>query len=94
MLVSKARHNTPSRSTRNEAKLQQVWLVHILNRLRVFTRAGGQRIQPDRAAIELLDDRQQQVAVGLIEADMVDLQRIQGRLSYFRVITPSALTCA
>src|SRR6266571_4475104 len=83
MLVSKARHNTPSWSTRNEAKLQQVWLVHILNCLRIFAGAGGQRIQPDRATIELLDDRQQQVAIGLIETDMVNLQRIQGRLSYF-----------
>src|SRR6266700_6149653 len=83
MLVSKARHNTPSRSARNEAKLQQVWLVHILDCLGVFTGAGGQRIKAYGTAIELLDDRQQKVAIGLIETDMVDLQCIQCSLSYF-----------
>src|SRR5207302_7509288 len=81
MLVRKACHNTASRSTRDKAKLQQVWLIHILNCLRVLARARGQSVQSDWAAIELLDNRQQQVAIGLIETDMIDLQRIQCRLS-------------
>src|SRR5215471_12184666 len=83
MLVRKARNDAPSWCTRNEAKLQQVWLIHILNRLGVFAGAGCQCIQPNRPAVELLDDRQQQIAVGLIETDMINLQRVQRRLSDF-----------
>src|SRR5271157_5444807 len=83
MLIGKACHNTPSRRTRNEAELQQVWLVYILDCLRVFAGAGCQRVQSDGAAVELLDDGEQQVAVGLVESDVVDLQRIQGSLSNY-----------
>src|SRR5579859_1705205 len=66
----------------DEAELQQVGFVDILDGFGVFTGAGGQRVQADGATIELLDDGQQQVAVGLVEADLVDLQRCQGRLSH------------
>jgi hypothetical protein len=58
--------------------------IHILNRFYLFTGAGCQGIQPDGAIIELLDDGGEQlVAVGLIHADLVNLQRIQCGLSKF-----------
>ena len=62
--------------------MQQVRLVDILNRLRVFAGAGGKRIQPHRPAVEFLDDGEQQVAVGLVEADFVDFQGVEGCPGY------------
>src|SRR5712692_2490000 len=78
MFVGQARGDAAAGGAGDEAQLQQVGFVDILDGFGVFAGAGGQRVQADGAAVEFLDDGQQQVAVGLVEADVIDFQRVQG----------------
>jgi len=78
--IGKTRGNATARRARNKAQLQQVWLVHIFNRLRVLARTRGKCIQPHRPAIELLYNGEQQVSISLVKSDLIYLQRIERRL--------------
>ena len=60
-----------------EADLQQVGLVDVLDRVGLLADRGRQRVHAHRAAAELLDDREQQLAVDLVEAVGVDLEQRQ-----------------
>src|SRR5213594_3070681 len=57
------------------ALLQQVWLVHVLDRLGVLADRGGEGLQTDRTSAELVGDRAQQAAVALVESGVVHLER-------------------
>ncbi len=94
VLIGRLHGNTPSWRTSNEAQLQQVRLIDVLDSLRVFARTGRKRIQPDRAPTKFLDDSEQQVAVSRVKPYMIDLQPIRAALATSLVITPSAFTCA
>src|ERR1700730_3409218 len=82
VFISEARGDATAWGARDKAQLQQVGFVNVFDGFGVFAGAGGQRVQADGAAIEFLDDGQQQVAVGLVEADMIEFQRFQGCLRY------------
>src|SRR5579875_360113 len=83
MLIGQARHDAPTRSTRDKAKLQQIRFVDILDGLRVLAGAGSQSIETDGTAVKFLNDRQQQVAVGCVQPDSVDFQPVERLLCYF-----------
>src|SRR5579875_1389501 len=77
MLVGEARSDATTGCAGDEAELQQVGFVDILDGLWVFAGTGSQRFQTDGTATELLDDGKQQIAVGLVEAQFVDFQSVQ-----------------
>ena len=57
----------------DEPEPQQEWLVDVLDRVDLLRQDGRQRRDADRPAGELLDDRGEQLAVGRVEALVVDL---------------------
>ena len=58
-----------------EAELQEVGLVDVLDRLRLLTEGDRKRRQPDRPAAELVDhDGREQVSIEPLEARAVDLE--------------------
>ena len=63
----------------DEAEAQQERLVDVLDRLDLLGQDGGQRRHADRSRGELLDDRGQELAIGRIEALVVDLHRAHRR---------------
>lgn len=65
-----------------KAQLHQIGLVHILQGDGLLVDGGGQGVQAYRPAVVILDDAQQHAAVDLVQAQGVDLQRLQGPISY------------
>jgi hypothetical protein len=53
--------------------LQQERLIHVFDCLRVFAGAGRKGIQANGTTTELLDNGEQEITVGLVKADLVDL---------------------
>ena len=52
-----------ARRALDEAELEQIGLVHVLDRLLLFAERDRQRGETDRAAAELLDDAAQERAI-------------------------------
>ncbi len=75
---------TATRRALDQAALQQVRLVDILDRVLLLSDRRGQRGEPHRAAGELLADRAQDLPVEPIEPDVVDLQQVERRLGDLR----------
>jgi len=65
MFIGQAGSDATAWGARDEAQLQQIGFVDIFDGFGVFAGAGGQRVQANGAAVEFLDDGQQQVAVGI-----------------------------
>src|SRR5208282_254341 len=66
-----------ARSPRQETLLQQVGLVNFLDCVRLFADRRGQALDPDRAAVELVDYCAENRAVHLVEAGRVDLEQLE-----------------
>ena len=77
MPVSELGGDPASRGTRQEPDLDQVWLVHVLDRLRFLREGSGNGVEPNRPALELEDQRLQQLAVERLQAQLVDLEHAQ-----------------
>ena len=67
----------PARGALDEPLLEQVGLVDVLDRVGLLADRDRQRGQADRAALELLADRPQDVAVEPVQAGVVDLQQVE-----------------
>src|SRR5207248_2225037 len=67
------RDRAAARRALDEAELQQVRLVDVLDRLLLLAERGGQRRQPDGPAVELARDRLQELPRLAVEALLVDL---------------------
>ena len=67
-----------TRRAHEKAAHDEVGLVDVLYRVRLLAERHGQRLQPDWPAVELLDDRSQDVAVELVEPLAVHLEQLQG----------------
>ena len=74
----------PARRALEEAELEQVRLVDVLDRLRLLAERDGERREPDRPAAELLDDAAQELAVEPLEAGAVDLEQRERLLGDLR----------
>ena len=61
-----------ARCALEEAELEQVGLVDVLDRLRLLAERDGERREPDRSAAELDRDRAEELAVGPLEAEAAD----------------------
>src|ERR671936_1570562 len=66
-----------ARRALDEAELEEVRLVDVLDRLLLLAEGDRERGEPDRPAAELDRDRFEQVAVGALEADPVDLVELE-----------------
>src|SRR5437870_5569951 len=82
MLISGTHGDTSSRRACDKAELQQIGLVYVLYRLCIFASASSQRIESNGTTIKFLDDREQHIAVGLVQPDLINLHRIKRGLSY------------
>src|SRR3954470_8331722 len=63
MLVGVAGGDAAARGAHDEALLDQVWLDHVLDRAAFLPERRRETFDADRAAVEFLDDRQQELAV-------------------------------
>jgi len=76
--------DSAARRPLDQAALEQVGLVHILDRVLLLADDDGQGRQPDWAAFELLANRAQDVPIEAIQTLLVDLEQIECRLSRLR----------
>src|SRR3954453_19701747 len=67
-----------ARRALEEAALQQVGLVDVLDRVLLLADSDGQRRETDRAALELQADRVEDLAVEAVEAQVVVPERLAG----------------
>ena len=77
MLVGAPRRQTPARRPLEVAALEQEGLDQILERAAILADRGRERVETGRAAVELLDQGQQQHAIELVEADLVDVEALE-----------------
>ena len=85
MLVGALRRHPAARGALQEALLQQVGLVEVLERAAILADRGGERLDPRRAAAVDLDQGREDPPVELVEAEVVDLEQRQ-RLARDRAI--------
>src|SRR5438132_4389371 len=80
-----------ARRALDEAELEEIRLVDVLDRLLLLAEGDGERGETDGPAAELDRDRLEQLAIGPLEADRVDLvevERLQGDLERDRALVP------
>ena len=77
MLAAELGDDPPARRALEEAELEQVRLVDVLDRVGLLAERDGERREADRAAAELLGDRRQQLAVDALEPAAVDLEQLE-----------------
>ena len=58
--------------------LDQVGLNDIFNRVAFFAYGGGEAIDPNRATIELMDNRFKQLAIHEVESLRIDFKHLEG----------------
>src|SRR2546428_13840936 len=78
VLVGEVGRHPAAGGPRHEPDLDQVRLMHVLDRLGLLRQRYRYGVEPDRAALELLDERLQQPAVERLEADGVDVEHREG----------------
>src|SRR5215469_14778273 len=80
VLIRKVRSHPPAWRAIEKANLNEKRLVNLLDRIRLLGERGSQRVHANRTALVLLNDRQQQLAVDLVEPVAIDLQHLESRL--------------
>src|SRR5678816_289633 len=77
VLVSARGRHTAARRAIEEACLNEEGLVNVLDRVLLLVNSGGETVDPDRPAVELIDDRSQQLAIHFVEPVLVHLEQLQ-----------------
>ena len=85
MLIGKLRHFTSTRSPFHKTFLDQERFIHFLDGARIFAQSGSNGCQTDRTAFKLVYNGTKYLVVYLIQTILVDIQRFQRKLSYFRI---------
>src|SRR5205823_4249111 len=80
MLVGAAGGDPAAGGALEEALLNEIGLVEILERPSVLAHGHRQSLDAGRAAVIVLDKRGEDLAVQIVEAELVDLQKRQGLL--------------
>src|SRR5579885_341816 len=80
MLESDASRHSSARRSLKEAFLDQVRLVHVLQGIALLADGGRKRFNADRPPVELVDDREEELAVHPVEAAVIDLEERERRL--------------
>ena len=94
VLVGPPRRDAAARRALEKADLDEKRLVDVLDRVALLAERRGQAADADRPAAELLDDRQQQPAIDLVEPVLSTSSIFSARPRTSRVMRPSARTCA
>src|SRR6185503_3626333 len=76
MLVCRARGDAATRGALQETFLDQVRLDHVLERAALLAYRGGKAVDAYRAAVELLDHREQEPTVHRVEAVRIHLEQV------------------
>src|SRR5262249_24280260 len=82
MSVSRERGDAAARGALQVALLDQEGLEDVLDRVGLLADGVRQVLHPDRPARELLDHREQELAVHEVEAERVDVEHAQRRLRH------------
>src|SRR5262245_51453544 len=82
MLVSVAGGDAAARGAHDEALLDEIGLDDVLDGAALLAERRCQALDADRTAVELLDDRQQELAIHHVEAERVDIEHVECRLGY------------
>ncbi len=77
MLVSALRRLPTARRSLQQALLQKVRLVHVLDRPGIFSESGRDRLDAYGPAPKLLDDRTQDRSIDTVQAQVIDFQTIE-----------------
>ena len=88
MLISQISHLTSTRCPLYETLLNQKRLINLLNRTRILTHRRCNRSQPHRTTLELINHRQQNLIINLIQPITVDIQRLK-RITRNRAVNPT-----
>src|SRR5438045_1357005 len=80
MFIGQLRGHTPARRAVQETNLNQERFVNLFDSIGFFRQCRSQGANPDRAALILLDNGQQQLAIHLVESVAIDFQHLQRRL--------------
>ena len=72
MIVRQTSHLPATTGTIQKTGLDQIGLIHILDRALVFLNRGSQGLHADRSSIELFDDGEQDFAVHVVETRLID----------------------
>ena len=91
MLIGGARRDAAARSAHDEALLDQERLDHVLDRAALLAERRREALDADRAAVELLDDRQQELAIHDVEAERIDVEHVERRLRHVVGDAPAGL---
>src|ERR687896_1357946 len=75
MSASELRHNPPPRRPLDEAELEEVGLVDVLDRVGLLAEGDRQRGEADGTAVELVEDGPEKLAVDPLEALAVHLEQ-------------------
>ena len=73
MLIGCLCGKTAARGTGEEADLHEIRLADILDGRALFTDSGRNGVDPDRTAIEFMNDRLQDLIVQIIQPDLIDI---------------------
>src|ERR1700760_4000406 len=79
VLVGPPGRGATARRALDQAALQQVGLVHVLDRVLLLPDRHRERRQTDRTATELVADRVQDLTIETVETLVVDLEHVQRR---------------
>src|SRR5690606_17111718 len=77
VFVGAGRGDAAARRPVEKADLDEKRLVDVFDGVLLFTDRGRQAAEPDGPAAELVDDRAQQPAIGLVEAVGIDLHQLE-----------------
>jgi hypothetical protein len=77
VLARQARRDASPRRAGQEALVDQERLDDVFERALVLADGGGERLEPDRAAVELLEQGAQQGEIEAVEAGGVDLEALE-----------------
>lgn len=68
---------TAARGTGEEADLHEIRLADIFDGRSLFADSGRNSVDPDRTAIEFMNDRLQDLIIQIIKSDLIDMKRSQ-----------------
>src|ERR1043166_933321 len=77
MIVGKRRRDAAPRRPIKKARLDEKRFVDVLNRVLLLSDRGGERLDPDGAAGEFVDQSEQQHRIHLVEAHRIDFEHSQ-----------------
>ena len=77
MLAPELRHDAAARGSLDQAELEEVRLVDVLDRVLLLPERHRQGREPDRPAVELVHDRAEEIPVDPLEPLVVDLEKSQ-----------------